>query len=122
VGLLPQPMESSAFVALVKQTLEARYALCNELLERPVSKVAVCGGAGDFLLDDAIREGADAFITGEMHYHQYFGHEQEIQICVVGHWETEHFTSELLRDAIRRDCPGVACEVADTLTNPIKAI
>ena len=122
VGLLPQPMESSAFVALVKQTLEARYALCNELLERPVSKVAVCGGAGDFLLDDAIREGADAFITGEMHYHQYFGHEQEIQICVVGHWETEHFTSELLRDAIRRDCPGVACEVADTQTNPIKAI
>jgi len=122
VGLLPQPLEASDFVALVKQTLEARCAHCNDLLKRPVRKVAICGGAGDFLLSDAIREGADAFITGEMHYHQYFGHEQEIQICVVGHWETEHFTSELLRDIIRRECPGVVCELADTQTNPVKAI
>ena len=119
VGELPEPMSARAFIAHVKQRMEARSAMCNELLERPVRRVAICGGAGDFLLDDAVREGADAFITGEMHYHQYFGREQQVQICVIGHYESEHFTSEVFRDIIVSACPGVRCEIAETNTNPI---
>ena len=76
-------------------TLPVECARCNQLLQRPVKKVAICGGAGDFLLDDAVKAGADAFITGEMHYHQYFGYEQQIQICVIGHYESEQFTTEV---------------------------
>ena len=112
-------MAASDFVLHVKQQLEARSAMCNELLQRPVRRVAICGGAGDFLLDDAVREGADAFLTGEMHYHQYFGYEQRLQICVVGHYESEHFTAELFRDIIAQSCPGVRAEIAHTCTNPI---
>ena len=93
--------------------------MCNELLKRPVKKVAICGGAGDFLLPDAISEGADAFITGEMHYHQYFGYEQKIQICVIGHYQSEQFTMELFRDIIAKNCPHVRTEIAETNTNPI---
>ena len=119
VGELPQPMAARDFVQHVKDRLEAQSAMCNELLERPVSRVAICGGAGDFLLGDALREGADAFITGEMHYHQYFGYEQRLQICVVGHYESEHFTSELFRDIITKACPGVPTMIATTCTNPI---
>jgi putative NIF3 family GTP cyclohydrolase 1 type 2 len=81
--------------------------------------VAICGGAGDFLLDEAIAAGADAFITGEMHYHQYFGYEQRIQICVIGHYQSEQFTSEVFRQIIERDCPGVRTCIAETCTNPI---
>jgi len=66
-----------------------------------------------------VAAGADAFLTGEMHYHQYFGHEQQLQICVVGHYESEHFTTELFRDIIAQACPGVRCEIAETNTNPI---
>ena len=88
-------------------------------LERPIRKVAICGGAGDFLLPDAISQGADAFITGEMHYHQYFGTEQQIQICVIGHYQSEQFTSEIFRDIIRKECPGVKTCIAETNTNPI---
>ena len=117
---LESPMESRTFVEYVKDRMEAQCAMCNELLHRPIQKVAICGGAGDFLLDDVIAAGADAFVTGEMHYHQYFGHEQEIQICVIGHYESEHFTTEVLRDVIERDCPGVRCCIAETNTNPIR--
>ena len=54
-----------------------------------------------------------------MHYHQFFGHEQQIQICVVGHYESEHPTKELLRDIISRECPEVNCLLCETDTNPI---
>jgi len=117
---LESPMESRTFVEYVKDRMEAQCAMCNELLHRPIQKVAICGGAGDFLLDEVIAAGADAFVTGEMHYHQYFGHEQEIQICVIGHYESEHFTTEVLRDVIERGCPGVRCCIAETNTNPIR--
>ena len=119
VGELPQPMAAQDFVQLVKRQFQVECAQCNELLQRPVQRVAICGGAGDFLLPDALREGADAFITGEMHYHQYFGYEQRIQICVIGHYQSEQYTAEIFRDIIQRDCPGVRTEIAETVTNPI---
>ena len=93
--------------------------MCNELLRRPVQKVAICGGAGDFLLDEAVKAGADAFITGEMHYHQYFGYEQQIQICVIGHYQSEQFTAEIFQEIMAQECPGIPTCIAETNTNPI---
>ena len=119
MATLPAPMESRDFVAMVKERFGVKCAMCNELLQRPIRQVAICGGAGDFMLGKAIGQQADAFITGEMHYHQYFGHEQEIQICVIGHYESEQFTTEIFRHVIESDCPGVRCCMAETLTNPI---
>ncbi len=119
VGDLPSAMEASEFIQLVKKQFHCECAMCNELLQRPIRKVAICGGAGDFLLDDALRQGADAFITGEMHYHQYFGYEQQIQICVIGHYQSEQYTAEIFRDIIRKECPEVRTEIAETSTNPI---
>jgi len=120
VGDLSEPMEAADFVRLVKERFQVACAQCNELLTRPIRRVAICGGAGDFLLDDAVTQGADAFITGEMHYHVFFGREQQIQICVIGHYQSEQYTSEIFRDIIRRECPGVRTEIAETSTNPIK--
>ena len=119
IGELSEPMAADDFILKVKKTFDVECALCNELLKRPVRKIAICGGAGDFLLDAALAEGADAFITGEMHYHQYFGYEQAIQICVIGHYQSEQFTAEIFRDIIQKDCPGVRTEIAETYTNPI---
>ncbi|MDE5947273.1 MAG: Nif3-like dinuclear metal center hexameric protein, partial [Prevotella sp.] len=75
--------------------------------------------AGDFLLDDAVRAGADAFVTGEMHYHVYFGREQQLQICVIGHYQSEQYTSEVFRQVIEEACPGLPLHIAETCTNPI---
>lgn len=106
-------------VLMLRERFQAECVQCNQLLRRPIRKVALCGGAGSFLLDAAIAAGADAFITGEMHYHEFFGHEQEIQICVIGHYQSEQFTSEIFRSIITEKCPGVKCEISEINTNPI---
>ena len=118
IGTLGAPLDARAFIEKVKEAFGVACAMTNELLEHPVSRVALCGGAGDFLLDDAVKAGADAFITGEMHYHQYFGYEQQIQICVIGHYQSEQYTTEVFRDIL---APlGVRTEIAETNTNPIQ--
>ena len=106
-------------VLMLRERFQAECVQCNQLLRRPIRKVALCGGAGSFLLDAAIAAGADAFITGEMHYHEFFVHEQEIQICVIGHYQSEQFTSEIFRSIITEKCPGVKCEISEINTNPI---
>ena len=106
-------------ILMLRDRFRVESVQCNELLRRPIRKVALCGGAGSFLLDAAIAAGADAFITGEMHYHEFFGHEQEIQICVIGHYQSEQFTSEIFQSNIEEKCPGVKCYISEINTNPI---
>jgi len=119
MGELASPLSSADFVQAVKLAFDVKCAMTNELLHREIRRVAICGGAGDFLIDEAVGEGADAFITGEMHYHQYFGYEQRIQLCVIGHYQSEQFTSEVFRDILGRACPEVKTYIAETCTNPI---
>ncbi|MGN1236154.1 MAG: Nif3-like dinuclear metal center hexameric protein, partial [Bacteroidaceae bacterium] len=107
------------FVAKVKSVFGVECAMCNAMLDRQINKVAICGGAGDFLLPRAIELGADAFITGEMHYHQYFGHEQEIQIIVVGHYQSEQYTMQLLERVLRPRFCNIKMYVTSVNTNPI---
>ena len=106
-------------VLLLRDKFAVESVQCNQLLRRPIRRVALCGGAGSFLLDAAIQAGADAFVTGEMHYHEYFGHEQEIQICVIGHYQSEQYTSEIFKSIIEEKCPGVKCFISEINTNPI---
>ena len=119
VGELPESVSSEDFVAAVKKAFGVECAMCNELLKRPIRTVAICGGAGDFLLQQAIALGADAFITGEMHYHVYFGQEQKIQICVIGHYQSEQYTSEIFKSIINEECGELPVYQAETNTNPI---
>ena len=119
VGEFAEPQAADDFIIAVKKAFGVECAMCNELLRRPIKRVAICGGAGDFLLDEAVKNQADAFITGEMHYHQYFGYEQKIQICVIGHYQSEQYTAEIFEEIIQKECPGVKTFIADTCTNPI---
>ena len=116
---LSEPMAAADFIQMLKRTFGVECVMANELLQRPIRKVALCGGAGSFCLGEAIRSGADAFVTGEMGYHEYFGHEQEIQIAVIGHYQSEQFTCELLKEILERDCPELKCHVTKLNTNPI---
>ena len=106
-------------VLLLRERFGVECVQCNQLLRRPIRNVALCGGSGSFLLGDAIAAGADAFITGEMSYHEYFGHEQEIQICVIGHYQSEQFTSEIFRSIILSHFPDAKCCISEINTNPI---
>lgn len=122
VGTLPQEEQAAHFLQRIKAAFGAGVMMHNRLLERPVRRVALCGGAGDFLLDRAVEAGADAFLTGEMHYHQYFGYDGIIQIGVFGHYETEQFTSELLRRIIAGAHPQLPIRITASGTNPIHYI
>ena len=123
-GVMGEVSEAAGWAAddlvlLLREKFGAECVQCNQLLRRPIRRVALCGGAGSFLLDAAVAAGADAFITGEMHYHEFFGHEQEIQICVIGHYQSEQFTSEIFKSIIEEKCPGVKCFISEVNTNPI---
>ena len=119
IGELAEPMAVDEFIKMVKKAFGVECVMANELLRRPVKSVAICGGAGSFLLRDAVAEGADAFITGEMHYHDYFDHEQQIQICVIGHYQSEQYTKEIFQSIIEEQCHGVTCHLSQVNTNPI---
>ena len=119
MGEWDEPMAADDFIQMLKQTFGVECVMANQLLRRPIRKVALCGGAGAFMLDEAIARGADAFVTGEMSYHQYFGHEQEIQIAVIGHYQSEQFTTEIFKTIIEEQCEGVKCEISAIDTNPI---
>lgn len=119
IGSLPEPLAADDFVLMLKRQFDVECVQANELLRRPISRVALCGGAGSFLLADAISANADAFVTGEMHYHEFFGHEQQIQIAVIGHYQSEQFTPEIFKTIIEEQCAGVRCVITKTCTNPI---
>ena len=119
IGEFEEPLAADDLILLLKKQFDVECVQTNELLHREIRTVALCGGSGSFLLQDAVEAGADAFITGEMSYHEYFGHEQEIQLCVIGHYQSEQYTTEVLRDVIERECPGVKCFLSEINTNPI---
>ncbi len=119
IGSLPESMAADDFVKMLKGTFGVECLMTNQLLRRPISRVALCGGAGSFLLADAVAIGADAFVTGEMHYHEYFGLDQQIQICVIGHYQSEQFTAEVLARIIGEAFPTLRCELSSINTNPI---
>lgn len=119
MGELPGAMAADDFIMMLKREFDVECVQCNQLLRRSIRTVAICGGAGSFLLPEAIAAGADAFVTGEMHYHDYFAHEQEIQIAVIGHYQSEQYTYEIFKSIIEEQCEGVRCVVTSQNTNPI---
>ena len=119
VGELSQPVEASAFIQMLKERFSVQCVQCNQLLHRSIRRVALCGGSGSFMLDEAVNAGAVAFVTGEMHYHEFFAREQQIQIAVIGHYQSEQYTNEIFNSIIKEACPHVRTFLTQTNTNPI---
>lgn len=91
-------------------------------LSKNIKKVAVCGGAGSFLLPNAIQAGADAFVTADLKYHQFFDADNKIMIADIGHYESEVFTKELLMQVLTKKFHTFAIIFSKTRTNPISYI
>lgn len=118
LGILPHPMEAVEFLKYLKtkmQTHTIRYTQYNGTIQ----KVAVCGGAGSFLTKAAITSGADAFVTADMKYHEFFDADNRLMIADIGHYESEIFTKELISDAILEKFPTFAVLLSEIQTNPI---
>ena len=119
VGELPEPEAEEAFLRRIKQTFEVGCVKHTALTGRQIRRVALCGGAGAFLMPEAIKKGADAFITGEIKYHDYFGRAEEILLAEIGHYESEQYTKEIFKKIISEQFPEVRVMMTSVNTNPI---
>ena len=120
IGELEKPETELEFLKRVKKTFEVECLRHNKLMGREIQTVALCGGAGAFLLPLAIRQRADVFLTGEIKYHEFFGHEGEILLAETGHYESEQYTKEIFYTIIRDLFPSLDVQQTRVNTNPIK--
>ena len=88
-------------------------------LEKLIKKVAVLAGSGSFAIEDAIRQGADAFITADLKYHQFFKGEKTLLLIDVGHYESEQYIKNLIFDYLIKKLPSFTCFLSRTKTNPV---
>ena len=120
IGELPQPVDELTFLQTVKTQMKADAIRYTKLRNKPVKRVAVCGGSGSFLLKQAINAGADMFISADFKYHEFFDAEEKLVIADIGHFESEQFTQNLLVEIIRKKFVNFAVRLTEVNTNPIK--
>jgi len=122
IGRLKKPMDELAFLKKVKKELRAGVVKHTPLLGKTVETVAVCGGAGRFLLPDAISSKADVYITSDIKYHEFFDAEGRILLADVGHYESEQYTKDLLFRHLSEKFPTFAFLLSKVNTNPVNYI
>jgi dinuclear metal center YbgI/SA1388 family protein len=118
-GELAEGLEPIEFLKRLKVNMDLKVIRHTRILEKSVKKVAVCGGSGSFLLPEAIRSGAQMFITADFKYHEFFDAEDRITIADIGHYESEVFTKELLQEVLIKKFPTFAINFSTSVTNPI---
>ena len=119
VGELEVAEDEIDFLNRIKLDLKTDCIRHTDLRNKKVKKVAICGGSGSFLLNNAIQTGADVFVTGDFKYHQFFDADNQIVIADVGHYESEQFTSELIYEILNEKIPNFAVRLSAINTNPL---
>lgn len=119
VGELEKEEDEMEFLKRLSGVFKAQGIRYSSLRKKRVRKVAVCGGSGSFLLPNAISEGADIFVTADFKYHQFFDADNKVVIADVGHYESEQFTMDLLKEELNKKFPTFAVRLTGTNTNPI---
>jgi dinuclear metal center YbgI/SA1388 family protein len=118
-GEFEQPVPEIDFLRLVSGVFDAKGIRYSALTRRQVKRVALCGGSGASFLSNAINAGADAFVTADIKYHNFFDASDSILLVDAGHFESEKFTTEILYDLIIKKFPKFAVRFSETNTNPI---
>lgn len=119
IGELAAPMEEKAFLSLVKEAFGVPVIRHTRLTGRPVERVAVCGGAGSFLISNALSAGANFYVTSDVKYHEFFDANDQLVVADIGHFESEQFTIDLLFEVLREKFRNFAILKSVTKTNPI---
>ena len=120
VGELPQALPEKDFLNLVKEKMETGGIRHSALTGKTIQKVAVLGGAGSFAIKNAINAGADAYLTADLKYHQYYEAEGKLLLADIGHYESERYTAGYMAGYLEQHLNGIAVLVSQTNTNPVK--
>jgi dinuclear metal center YbgI/SA1388 family protein len=119
IGELDKGMDETAFLHYLKEKMNLKIIKHTRLTGKKISKVAVCGGAGSFLLKNAIGAGAQVFISSDFKYHEFFDAEGDIMIADIGHYESEVYTKELIYELLIKKFSNIALVLAQINTNPV---
>jgi dinuclear metal center YbgI/SA1388 family protein len=119
IGKLTIPCDEQSFLQSVKEIFGCGVIKHTALSGKKISKIAVCGGSGSFLVSKAIAEGADLFISADFKYHDFFEADKKIVLADIGHYESEQFTKEVLKEIILKKFPTFAVRLSDVKTNPV---
>ncbi|MBY0441308.1 MAG: Nif3-like dinuclear metal center hexameric protein [Mycobacteriaceae bacterium] len=123
IGALPQPESLRTFVGRVRsalpQTSWGVRAAGNP--DRLISRVAVCGGAGDSLLRDVAAAGVDAYVTADLRHHPADEHcrSSTVALVDVAHWASEYPWCDQAAELLRRHfAAALPVRVCTTRTDP----
>ena len=120
VGEFEKPMSEEAFLNHLKKTFGTPLVRHSKLTNRTIKKVAVLGGSGSFAIQQAKSNNADAFVTADLKYHDFFSAENDILLTDVGHYESEQFTKTFLVSYLSKKITNFAVVLSTTITNPVK--
>jgi len=121
-GELESDMDESDFLKTLKKTFSAGCIRHSDLLGKKIKKVAVCGGSGSFLIENAKKAGADIFITGDVKYHDFFEADGKMVIADIGHFESEQFAKDLIYSVLNENFSNFAVLISETNTNSVNYI
>jgi dinuclear metal center YbgI/SA1388 family protein len=119
IGFLPTEMSPTDFLSYLKQKMELKLIRHTVLSGKNIIKVAICGGSGSFLLKQAIACNADAYVSADFKYHEFFDAENKLMIADIGHYESEKFTNSLICELILEKFPTFAILLSKIDTNPV---
>lgn len=119
VGDLPAAIGERDLLELLKNRFGLGLIRHSAFLNRSIKKLAICGGAGSFLISRALMAGADAFITADLKYHEFFDADGKMLLCDIGHYESEQFTIGLLAEHLLEKFPTFAVLKSEINTNPV---
>lgn len=120
IGELDEETDTMEFLKKLKSAFNCGAIRYTEITKPKVKKIAICSGSGSFLLNEAIRRGADVFVSGDFTYHKYFDADGKIIIADLGHFETENGIKQVFSDIITKKFVNFAVRISDINTNPIK--
>jgi dinuclear metal center YbgI/SA1388 family protein len=118
-GNLPEEIPEKEFLQLLKDQFGLKVIRHTGLTGKNIKKVALCGGAGFFLLPDAIASGSDVYVTSDVKYHEFFDADQQILLADIGHYESEQFTTDLLAEFLQEKYANFAILKTEINTNPV---
>jgi dinuclear metal center YbgI/SA1388 family protein len=122
IGYLPETLSEKEFLLMLKEVFKSELIRYSAFTGRKIHKVALCGGSGSFLLKKAISSGAQAFISSDFKYHQFFDADGKILIADLGHYESEQYTKEYFYEVLIKKLPNFALHLSKINTNPINYI
>ena len=120
IGELETPVSESEFLQLVKDKMKCESIRHSAFLGKKISKVAVLGGSGSFAIEQAIKQGATAFLTADLKYHQFYEAENQLLLADIGHYESERNTKNYIVDFLIKKIPNFAIILSEENTNPVK--